>query len=412
MAVRRLNPEQPAHFAFSAENIVWAKAQLAKFPEGKQASAIIPLLWRAQEQSNGWLPEPAIRAVCNMLGMAYIRGLEVATFYTMFQLSPVGTVAHVQVCGTTPCMLNGARALTDVCKKRIAGEQHHVTADGKFSWEEVECLGSCANAPLVQIDKDTYEDLTPAALEALLDGFAKGKPPMPGSQIGRSASCPAGGPTSLKDPALYDGSTIGAWKKRFDEAAAQSTSAVPVMAAAPSAPLAETKPVAPAINTGALAAMANAGLVADLEARGSGKPLSVDEIQRMKVGSVSRAPLATPLPTPSTGTTNAGATRLVESAAAKKADPKPELLSAPRDGKGDDLGLIWGVAEILAEKLNKMGIWHFDQIAGWTPANIAWFENEVPGFKGRVARDKWIEQCTKLESGWRPGSDVGERPKG
>ncbi len=407
MAVRRLNPEQPAHFAFSAENIVWAKAQLAKFPEGKQASAIIPLLWRAQEQSNGWLPEPAIRAVCNMLGMAYIRGLEVATFYTMFQLSPVGTVAHVQVCGTTPCMLNGARALTDVCKKRIAGEQHHVTADGKFSWEEVECLGSCANAPLVQIDKDTYEDLTPAALEALLDGFAKGKPPMPGSQIGRSASCPAGGPTSLKEPALYDGSAIGAWRKRFDETEAAhfqpAGAAADQKAAAPAAAVQK----APPVNTGALTAMANAGLVMELNERGSGKALSTDEIQKMKVGSVSRAPLETPLPTPSVG-----ATRLVESAAAKKADPKPELLSAPRDGKGDDLGLIWGVAEKLAEKLNKMGIWHFDQIAGWTPANIAWFENEVPGFKGRVARDKWIEQCTKLESGWRPGSDVGERPKG
>ncbi len=407
MAVRRLNPEQPAHFAFSAENMVWAKAQIAKFPEGKQASAIIPLFWRAQEQEGGWLCEPAIRAVCDMLGMAYIRGLEVATFYTMFQLSPVGTVAHVQVCGTTPCMLNGARALVDVCKKRIAGEPHHVTADGKFSWEEVECLGVCANAPLVQIDKDTYEDLTPAALEALLDGFAKGKLPMPGSQIGRSASCPAGGLTSLKDPALYDGSGIGAWKKRFDEAAARSTSAAPVTAAAPSAPLAETKPAAPVFNTGALAAMANAGLVMELNERGSGKALSVDEIQKMKVGSVSRAPLVTPLPIPSVG-----ATRLVESAAAKKDDPKPQLLAAPRDGKGDDLGLIWGVAEKLAGKLNKMGIWHFDQIAKWTPANIAWFENEVPGFKGRVARDKWIEQCTKLASGWRPGSGVGERPKG
>ncbi len=335
MAVRRLNPEQPAHFAFSAENMAWATAQIAKFPAGKQASAIIPLLWRAQEQSNGWLPEPAIRAACDMLGMAYIRGLEIATFYTMFQLSPVGRVAHVQVCGTTPCMLSGAGALVDVCKKRIAGEAHHVTADGKFSWEEVECLGSCANAPLVQIGKDTYEDLTAGALEGLLDDFAKGKTPEPGSQIGRKASCPAGGPTSLKDPALYDGSGIGAWKKRFEDAAAAPS--VPAAVAPASAPAVEIKPAAPTINTGALAAMANAGLVKDLNERGSGKALSVDEIQKMKVGSVSRAPLVTPLPAPNVG----GA--------------KPELLTSPRDGKGDDLGLIWGIAEKLADENERNG---------------------------------------------------------
>ena len=217
MAVRRLDPEQPAHFAFNADNLAWAKVQIAKFPEGKQASAIIALLWRAQEQSGGWLPEPAIRYVADMLGMAHIRGLEIATFYTMFQLSPVGKVAHIQVCGTTPCMLSGAGALINVCKNRISHEPHHVSADGKFSWEEVECLGVCANAPMVQIDKDPYQDLTPAAFEAMLDGFAAGRPPAPGSQIGRTASCPAGGPTTLTDRSLYDGSTIGAWKKRFEE---------------------------------------------------------------------------------------------------------------------------------------------------------------------------------------------------
>ena len=403
MAVRRLNPEQPAHFAFSANNMAWAKAQLAKFPEGKQASAIIPLLWRAQEQEAGWLPEPAIRTVCDMLGMAYIRGLEVATFYTMFQLSPVGTVAHVQVCGTTPCMLSGARALVDVCKKRIAGEAHHVTADGKFSWEEVECLGVCANAPLVQIGKDTYEDLTPAALEAVLDDFARGRTPEPGSQTGRKASCPAGGPTSLTDTALYDGSTIGAWKKRFDEAAASASAPLPAPATA-APPVA--KAAAPAISPGALAAMANAGLVKELNERGSGKAISADQLAKLKtttqVASLSVKQVV-----------DVTAAAVGTAAASSSAGGgKPELLNAPRGGTGDDFGLIWGVADKLAEKLNKMGIWHFDQIAKWTPANVAWFENQVPGFKGRVARDKWIEQCTKLASGWRPGSDVGERPKG
>jgi NADH-quinone oxidoreductase subunit E len=197
MANRRLHPEQPSHFAFSPENLAWAHAIIGNYPPGKQAAAVIPLLWRAQEQE-GWCTEPAIRVVAEMLGMAHIRVLEIATFYTMFQLSPVGTTAHIQVCGTTPCLLRGADKLVEVCKARIAHEAHELSADGRFSWEEVECLGSCANAPMVQIFKDTYEDLSPELFERLLDGFAAGTPPKPGSQIGRTASCPAGGPTSLK----------------------------------------------------------------------------------------------------------------------------------------------------------------------------------------------------------------------
>jgi NADH-quinone oxidoreductase subunit E len=197
MSNRRLHPEQPTSFAFTPDNLTWAHAIIAHYPPGKQAAAVIPVLWRAQEQE-GWCTEPAIRAVADMLGMAYIRVYEIATFYTMFQLSPVGTVAHVQVCGTTPCLLRGADKLIEVCKAQIAGHAHERTADGKFSWEEVECLGSCANAPMVQIFKDTYEDLTPELFEKLLDGFAKGSPPKPGSQIGRTASCPQAGPTTLR----------------------------------------------------------------------------------------------------------------------------------------------------------------------------------------------------------------------
>jgi NADH-quinone oxidoreductase subunit E len=199
MSVRRLDPNQPASFAFTPQNEAWAKATIAKYPPGKQASAVIPLLWRAQEQHAGWLPEPAMRLVGDMLGMAYIRVYEVATFYTMFQLSPVRKKAHVQVCGTTPCMLRGAEALVAVCQRRIHPDPLHLSADGDFSWEEVECLGACANAPMVQIWKDTYEDLTPESFETVLDGFASGAPPKPGSQIGRQASCPVGGPTSLQD---------------------------------------------------------------------------------------------------------------------------------------------------------------------------------------------------------------------
>jgi NADH-quinone oxidoreductase subunit E len=198
MAVRRFHSDQPANFVFTAENLAWAEATIANYPPGKQASAVIPLLWRAQEQHGGWVPEPAVRVVARMLDMAEIRVYEVATFYTLFQLAPVGSKAHVQVCGTTPCMLRGAEDIKEVCRRRIHPEPHHLSADGAFSWEEVECLGCCANAPMVQVSADTYEDLTPALFEKVLDGFAEGRPLIPGSQIGRRASCPAGGPTTLK----------------------------------------------------------------------------------------------------------------------------------------------------------------------------------------------------------------------
>jgi len=202
MSVRRLDPEQPSSFAFTPENAAWARATIGKYPPGKQASAVLPLLWRAQEQHGGWLPEPAMRHVAELIDMPLIRILEVATFYTMFQLSPVGGKAHVMVCGTTPCMLRGAEALVEVCKRRIHDLPHRLSADGQFSWEEVECLGACANAPMVQIGKDTYEDLDAARFEHVLDGFARGTPPQPGSQTGRQASCPAGGPTTLRARAV------------------------------------------------------------------------------------------------------------------------------------------------------------------------------------------------------------------
>jgi NADH-quinone oxidoreductase subunit E len=200
MAVRRLAPPelQLKEFAFTADNLGWAKQQIAKYPPGRQASAVIPLLWRAQEQCGGWLPQKAMEYVADMLGMPKIRVLEVATFYTMFLLQPCGRKAHVQVCGTTPCMLRGSEDLKEVCRKRIHPDQHHVSADGDFSWEEVECLGACVNAPMVLIWNDTYEDLTAESFEKVLDGFAKGVPVKPGPQIDRQFSAPIGGPTTLK----------------------------------------------------------------------------------------------------------------------------------------------------------------------------------------------------------------------
>jgi NADH-quinone oxidoreductase subunit E len=199
MSVRRLAPAevQPKDFAFTKANLEWAQAQVKKYPEGRQQSAVIPLLWRAQEQAGGWVPEAAIRHVADVLGMAHIRVLEVATFYTMFNLEPVGKF-HVQLCGTTPCRLRGADDLEKLCKKKI-GEQGKVTEDGKFSWVEVECLGACVNAPMVQINADYYEDLTKESFNQLLDALAAGKKPKPGPQIKRQLSAPVGGPTTLLD---------------------------------------------------------------------------------------------------------------------------------------------------------------------------------------------------------------------
>src|SRR5215213_7206200 len=205
MSVRRPAhpPLQPQDFSFPAAHRAWAEKQVKQYPEAPQPPAVIPLLWRAQEQHNGWLPQKAIEHVADFLGMARIRVLEVATFYTMFLLSPVGKKAHVQVCGTTPCRLRGADALFDVCARRIHSEPHHVSADGNFSWEEVECLGGCVNAPMVLIWNDTYEDLTPESFEKILDGFVNGKSVKPGPQIDRQYSAPVGGPMTLTDPNLY-----------------------------------------------------------------------------------------------------------------------------------------------------------------------------------------------------------------
>jgi NADH-quinone oxidoreductase subunit E len=195
MSVRRLDPEQPASFAFTNENLAWAKAQIAKFPDGKQWSAVIPLLWRAQEQHHGWLPEPALRAVGEILDMPYIRVYEIATFYTMFNLSPVGKY-FVQLCGTTPCMLRGAEELKEVCRK-VIGPERKVSADGMFSWLEVECLGACVNAPMVQINKDYFEDLTPDSFTTLLTKLKAGVAVKPGPQSNRQFSAPASGPRTL-----------------------------------------------------------------------------------------------------------------------------------------------------------------------------------------------------------------------
>ncbi len=200
MSVRRLaEPQlQPRSFAFNKAMTGEVKKWLKKYPKGREQSAVIPLLMLAQDQE-GWVSKPAIEHVADMLTMPYIRALEVATFYTQFQLKPVGTRAHVQVCGTTPCMLRGAEALKEICQHKIHHDAFHLNSTGTLSWEEVECQGACVNAPMVMIGHDTYEDLTPERLAEIIDAFEAGQGPSvkPGPQIDRIFSAPVGGPLTL-----------------------------------------------------------------------------------------------------------------------------------------------------------------------------------------------------------------------
>jgi len=358
--LRRLHHDQPESFAFTPANQAWAEGQISKYPEGRQASAIIPLLWRAQEQE-GWLSRPAIEHVATMLEMDYIRALEVATFYFMFQLQPVGSVAHIQVCGTTSCMICGAEDLIGVCKDRIAATPYELSADGKLSWEEVECLGACANAPMAQIGKDYYEDLTAERFAEIIDELAAGKVPVPGPQNGRYASEPKSGLTSLTEfqsrRAQYNGSVeraveLGDTVKRIDGT--------------------EMPLVTPWRDRGAMHQPAAPTVRIN------------EEPVEFSSGS---APEARPGPT--TETPEAGAAP----------GTKPETLDAPRAGKADDLKMIKGVGPKLEALLHKLGFYHFDQVANWTEDEVSWVDQNLEGFKGRVSRDNWVEQARQLADG-------------
>jgi NADH-quinone oxidoreductase subunit E len=202
MSVRRLAKEQPESFAFTPEYEAQAQWWMGKYPEGKQRSAVLPLLWLAQKQE-GWVSEPAIRVVAERLGMPLIRVLEVATFYTMFHLGPVGR--HViQVCGTTPCALRGAGDLMKVCRDKI-GPKDKLSADGKFTWQEVECMGACVNAPMAAIDDYYVEDVTAEDMASVIDKLARGESVEYGPMNGRKVSEPLGGPLTLTDESVYDG---------------------------------------------------------------------------------------------------------------------------------------------------------------------------------------------------------------
>ncbi|WP_456389357.1 NADH-quinone oxidoreductase subunit NuoE [Profundibacter sp.] len=345
--LRRLHHNQPEDFAFTAANQAWAEAQVTKYPEGRQASAIIALLWRAQEQE-GWLTRPAMEHIADMLGLAHIRAYEVASFYFMFQLKPVGSVANIQVCGTTSCLICGAEDLIGICREKIAPNPHELSADGRFSWEEVECLGACTNAPMAQIGKDYYEDLTAARFGEILDELAAGKVPVPGPQNGRYAAEPLGGLTSLTE---------------YDSGKTQYNASVQT-----------------AVDLG-------------------------DTIKRIDGTEV-------PLLTPWLGKT--GKRPVVKKTVAKKAaakpaakakakpvakDGKPELLSSARDGGADDLKQIKGVGPKMEIMLNKMGVYHFDQVSSWRAKEVQWVDDNLEGFKGRVSRDEWVKQAKVLAGG-------------
>ncbi len=363
MSVRRLADEavQPQSFAFSRAMNGEVKRWLGKYPKDRKQSAVIPLLMLAQEQE-GWVTRAAIEHVAEMLDMPLIRVLEVATFYTQFQLAPVGTRAHIQVCGTTPCMLRGSGELIELCKKKINPEPFHPNADGTLSWEEVECQGACVNAPMVMIFKDTYEDLTPERLEEIIDAFEAGKGDTikPGPQIDRIYSAPASGLTALTDEKAVTGKTKA---KAGSRAKAAGTEVPPSRAAKPDTSATETDP-----------------------AIKSPSPVKADNGKTSAAAAVSAK--AAPKRKP---------------AAAKKAE-KPSLedknrpAGIERPADPDDLKMISGVGPKIEGILHDLGIFTFEQVSKWKKAEREWVDGYL-SFHGRIEREDWVKQAKALAKG-------------
>lgn len=453
MSVRRLASDdvQPKSFAFAKKMEPEVKRWLKKYPKGREQSAVIPLLMLAQEQE-GWVTKPAIEHVGSMLNMPYIRVLEVATFYTQFQLKPVGTKAHIQVCGTTPCMLRGSEELMRVCREKIHPEQFHLNDKGTLSWEEVECLGACVNAPMVMVFKDTYEDLTPERLAEIIDEFEAGKGAKiaAGPQIDRIFAAPASGVTTLQDKkAISKAERQRLAKEHAKEVAAKeaakaaeaathataSAASTPSNAALPKTAAIETSPAIKSPSKVKVSAKAEAkastepapvakgtqvrGLTEKSMATGGGKDRTPARVKvskatdaasqaSVKPASLMSTPAAKPASKAKAETKPAVTTAKAAKPAAEKA---PELLKKPRAGsKADDLKLIWGVGPKLEKMLNDMGVWHFDQVASWAKAELAWVDERLEGFKGRASRDEWVKQAKKLAKGWRPEKGTGDKP--
>jgi len=362
MSARRMALEQPENYVFSAAAEKEIDMWVAKYPADRQRSALIPALWIAQKDAGGWLPEVTMRAVGDKLGMAYIRVYEVVTFYTMFNLSPVGE-HFIQLCGTTPCWLRGSDDLKAVMERRV-GPQNTITADGKLSWLEVECLGACANAPMIQIsnaDGDSYyEDLTAESFDALLDKLVAGEKPDYGPQNDRHTSEPEGGAQALMTDAIFDQEAglkalPNAEKKakvnyyQWDPKARRATRRGWVDPARHADP-------DPKKRSGNLGRDLTDGLVDD----------------DPKKGLPSRA------------------------AASAKKKPKVLYTDGPTDGAPDDLKKIKGIGPKFEGDLNSKGIYYFRQIGAWKAADIKMVEGVIDSFPGRIKRDEWVKQGKAL----------------
>lgn len=394
--LRRLAPAdvQPDSFEFTPANLEWARAQMTKYPEGRQQSAVIPILWRAQEQE-GWLTRRAIEYVANLLGMADIRVLEVATFYFMFQLHPVGTVLHIQICGTTTCMICGAEDLIRVCREKIAPHAHELSADGRFSWEEVECLGACTNAPMVQIGKDFYEDLTAEKLAALIDAFAAGEVPLPGPQNGRFSSEALGGATSLADlsgtGARYNASAQIAADLRDTIKRIDGTE-VPILTKWLTGAAQDETPPDETTREERTKAKAASDRAAE---KGADVAAEADKDRVEGLGDAEREG--------ETADPGVEVAEAAEFAAEPAPGRKPIGLEGPRGGAADDLKVIAGIGPKLEELLHSLGVWHFDQIAAWGSEELAWIDDNLEGFHGRASRDKWVDQARSLATSGTTG---------
>ena len=368
MSARRLAIRQPVSFELSAaakkEIATWVK----KYPKDRARSALIPALWIAQKDAGGWLPEPALRVLGDMLDMAYIRVYEVATFYTMFNLEPVGT-HYVQLCGTTPCWLRGSDDLIAMLKRKI-GPQRSISDDGKLSWLEVECLGSCANAPMVQIsnaDGDHYyEDLTAESLEAVLDDLVAGKTPKPGSQSGRHTSEPAGGALSLTTKNL--------------------SKARPALKKLPNQ---DKKAQVNYYEWDPKERRATKGGWVDPKSKASADPKKrpANDGKDLSKG-LEEKPLYAARPK-----------RKTVAPAKSKATTKPKVLytDGATDGAPDDLKKIKGIGPKFEAELNVNGVYYFRQIGAWKVADVKVVEEKIKSLaSGRVKRDDWVKQGKAL----------------
>ena len=434
MAVRRLADDQPKSFEFTPDNLDWAHAKVADYPEGRQASAVIPILWRAQEQNNGWLPEPAIRLVADMLDMPYIRVFEIATFYTMFQLKPVGTVAHIGVCGTTPCMLRGSEDIISVCKKRIAAHAFDLSADGRFSWEEVECAGACVNAPMVQIGADTYEDLTVDSFNALLDTLGSGGTPEPGPQSARRSSEPLSGATTLTEPVATEappkGSEVsdpdslpesdvdptapetrhqsagrpsgeGRTESEVARSGGDEKAGDTASGDAPKSPaedMTDRPPESQGLKTAdavdILSATGPEGREADAAAAQapSGPSVAESEGASSEVPELADKVDAAPEESDTDADDVAEPPNTDAAARADTAGTRPPAMSRSDAEPVDDLMRMSGIGKVIRKTLNDLGVFRFEQIAAWDQANKDWV-NAYLAFKGRIDRENWVEQA-------------------